>query len=161
VVVIVMGAAGAGKSAVGHALARALGCRFVDGDEHHSPESIAKMRAGLPLTDVDRAPWLARLHELIATAAGRRVSLVVACSALHERYRIVLRGALRGIRFLYLKADETTLRQRLSARTGHFASPALVSSQLAALEEPDDALTVDAARPIGEIVDAARYEFGL
>jgi gluconokinase len=160
-VIVVMGAAGAGKSSVGHALASALGCRFVDGDEHHSPESIAKMRAGLPLTDVDRAPWLARLHDLIANAVGRRESLVVACSALHERYRIVLRGNLRGIRFLYLKADEATLRERLSGRTGHFAGPALVSSQLAALEEPDDALTVDAARPIGEIVDAARYEFGL
>jgi gluconokinase len=160
-VIVVMGAAGAGKSSVGHALASALGCRFVDGDEHHSPESIAKMRAGLPLTDVDRAPLLARLHDLIANAVGRRESLVVACSALHERYRIVLRGNLRGIRFLYLKADEATLRERLSGRTGHFAGPALVSSQLAALEEPDDALTVDAARPISEIVDAARYEFGL
>ena len=156
-----MGAAGAGKSTVGDALARALGWRFVDGDEHHSPESIAKMRAGIALSDVDRVPWLASLHDVVATAAGRRESLVVACSALHERYRVVLRGALRGIRFVYLRADEATLRQRLSARPGHFAGPALVTSQLAALEEPDDALTVDATRPIAEIVDAVRYEFGL
>src|SRR2546423_5419186 len=156
-----MGAAGAGKSTVGDALARALGWRFVDGDEHHSPESIAKMRAGIALSDVDRAPWLASLHDVVATAAGRRESLVVACSALHERYRAVLRGALRGIRFVYLRADEATLRQRLSARAGHFAGPALVTSQLAALEEPDDALTVDATRPIAEVVDAVRYEFGL
>jgi len=80
---------------------------------------------------------------------------------LHERYREVLRGTLRGIRFVYLKADAPTLRDRLAKRTGHFAGPALVASQLAALEEPRDALTIDATRPVDEIVAIVGYEFGL
>ena len=156
-----MGAAGAGKSTVGGALAAALGFRFVEGDDYHSAAAVEKMRAGIALTDVDRRPWLAMLHDIIATAAGRREPLVVACSALHQRYRDTLRGDLRGVRFVFLKADEGTLRQRLSARTAHFAGPALVTSQLAALEEPADAIAVDATRPVAEIVSAVRYELGL
>jgi gluconokinase len=161
VVIVVMGAAGAGKSTVGHALADAFGLRFVEGDEYHSAAAITKMRAGVALTDADRSPWLAALHTIIAAAVGRRESLVVACSALHERYRATLRGDLHQVRFVFLKASEATLRHRLSARTGHFAGPALVTSQLAALEEPADALTLDATRPVDEIVNTVRYEFGL
>jgi gluconokinase len=160
VVVIVMGAAGAGKTTVGQALARALRWRFVEGDEYHSVEAVAKMRGGQPLTDADRRPWLAALHAVIEAAVARREPLVVTCSALHERYREVLRGTLRGVRFVYLKADAATLRERLTRRTGHFAGPALVASQLAALEEPRDAVTIDATRPVDEIVDTVRYEFG-
>jgi gluconokinase len=161
VVVIVMGAAGAGKTTVGQALARALRWRFVEGDEYHSVEAVAKMRGGQPLTDADRRPWLAALHAVIEAAVARREPLVVTCSALHERYREVLRGTLRGVRFVYLKADAATLRERLTRRTGHFAGPALVASQLAALEEPRDAVTIDATRPVDEIVDTVRYEFAL
>jgi gluconokinase len=161
VVVVVMGAAGAGKSTVGGALAAALTCRFIDGDAYHSAAAIAKMGAGVPLTDDDRAPWLASLHAAIAAATDRRQPLVVACSALHERYRLVLRGGLPGVRFVYLKTDEATLRRRLDARTGHFAGPALVASQLAELEEPDEAITIDATRPVVEIVEAVRYELGV
>jgi gluconokinase len=161
VVVVVMGAAGAGKSTVGGALAAALTCRFIDGDAYHSAAAIAKMGAGVPLTDDDRAPWLASLHAAIAAATDRRQPLVVACSALHERYRLVLRGGLPGVRFVYLKTDEATLRRRLDARTGHFAGPALVASQLAELEEPDEAITIDATRPVAEIVEAVRYELGV
>jgi len=135
VVVIVMGAAGAGKSTVGGALAAALGFRFVEGDDYHSAAAVEKMRAGIALTDADRRPWLAMLHDIIATAAGRREPLVVACSALHQRYRDTLRGDLRGVRFVFLKADEGTLRQRLSARTarlrrlGASAPPAAIASR--------------------------------
>jgi gluconokinase len=161
VVVIVMGAAGAGKTTVGQALARALRWRFVEGDEYHSVEAVAKMRGGEPLTDADRRPWLAALHAVIEAAVVRREPLVVTCSALHERYREVLRGTLRGVRFVYLQADAATLRDRLTRRTGHFAGPALVASQLAALEEPRDAVTIDATRAVDEIVDTVRYEFGL
>src|SRR5262249_11556536 len=156
-----MGAAGAGQSTVGVALARAFGIRFVEGDEYHSAAAITKMRAGVPLTDADRQPWLAALHTIIAAAVGRREHLIVACSALHERYRQQLRGDLRGVRFVYLKASEATLRHRLAARRGHFAGPALVTSQLAALEEPADAVIVDATRPVAEIVAAVGREFGL
>src|SRR3954454_20990946 len=156
-----MGAAGAGKTNVGQALARALRWRFVEGDEYHSVEAVAQMRGGQPLTDADRRPWLAALHAVVEAAIARREPLVLTCSALHERYREVLRGELRGVRFVYLKADAPTLRDRLTTRTGHFAGPALVASQLAALEEPRDALTIDATRPVDAIVDTVRYEFGL
>jgi len=161
VVVVLFGAAGAGKTTVGRALAGALGWRFVDGDDFHSPAASAKMRAGAPLTDADRAPWLAALHQAIAIAVGRREPLVVACSALRARYRERLRGGLPTIRFAYLKADETTLRRRLTERAGHFAGPALITSQLATLEESEDGLTVDATEPPERIVAAIRYEFGL
>jgi len=161
VVVILIGAAGAGKTTVGRALADALGWRFVDGDDVHSPAAIAKMRAGGALTDAERAPWLAALHQVIASAIGRREPLVVACSALRARYRERLHGDLRMVRFAYLKADEATLRRRLTERAGHFAGPSLITGQLAALEEPEDGLTIDATQPPERIVAAIRYEFGL
>jgi carbohydrate kinase (thermoresistant glucokinase family) len=161
-VVVIMGPAGAGKTTAGQALARALGWRFVEGDDYHSAASIASMRAGRPLTDADRWPWLAALHQVMTAAVERRESLVVSCSALHQRYRVALRGDLRGVRFVYLKTDEATLRSRLAARSGHFAGPSLVASQLAELEEPDaNALTIDAALRIDQIVAAVCYAFGL
>jgi gluconokinase len=155
------GAAGAGKTTVGRQLAQALGWRLIEGDDYHSPASVAKMRAGIALSDADRTPWLAALHRVIETAVSRREHLVVACSALRERYRRTLHGDLPGVRFVYLCADEPTLRRRLTARTGHFAGPALLDSQLAALEPPADALTVEATLPPRQIVDRVRYEFGL
>lgn len=158
---MIAGAAGAGKTTVGRALAEATGWTFVDADDYHSPASVAKMRAGVALTDADRAPWLASLHAAIAAAIDRREHLVVACSALRESYRRALRGDLRSVRFVYLKADEAMLRRRLAERAGHFAGPALVDSQLATLEPPTDALTVDAACSPDTIVARIRYEFGL
>lgn len=158
---MIAGAAGAGKTTVGRALAEATGWTFVDADDYHSPASVAKMRAGVALTDADRAPWLASLHAAIAAAIDRREHLVVACSALRESYRRALRGDLQSVRFVYLEADEPTLRRRLADRVEHFAGPALVDSQLAALEPPTDALTVDAACSPDTIVARIRYEFGL
>lgn len=158
---IVIGVAGSGKTTVGQALARQLAWRFVEGDDYHSPESIAKMRAGTPLNDGDRSLWLARLHAVAAAAIDRREHGVIACSALKQRYRDVLRGSLRGVRFVYLKADEPTLHRRLVERRQHFAGPSLLASQLAALEEPTDAITIDATRSAEDIAGAVRYEFGL
>lgn len=158
---MLIGAAGAGKTTVGRALAGTLGWRFVDGDDFHSPAAVAKMRAGGALTDAERAPWLAALHQVIATAIARREPLAVACSALKAGYRERLRGDLHGVRFVYLKADERTLRKRLTDRPGHFAGPSLMASQLAALEEPADGLTIDATEPPDRIVAAMRYELGL
>src|SRR5207248_2741570 len=120
-----------------------------------------KMRRGIALTDADRAPWLEALHGFIAAALDRRAHLVLACSALHERYRVALRGALEPVRFVYLKADEATLRRRLEDRAGHFAGPALLASQLAELEEPADAVVIDAAVPPEQILGTIRNEFGL
>jgi gluconokinase len=160
-VVIVLGAAGAGKTTVGRALAQQFHWRFVDADDLHSPSAIAKMRAGVPLTDADRAPWLASLHTVVATALDRREPLVLACSALKQRYRDILRGGLPNVRFVYLEADEATLAERLAHRRGHFAGPALLATQLADLEAPADALAIDATLPPDAIVDRIAYEFGL
>ena len=160
-VVILIGVAGAGKTTIGGALANRHGWRFVDGDDHHSAAAVAKMHAGAALTDADRAPWLASLHRIAAAAVDRREHVVIACSALKERYREGLRGTLRQVRFVYLKANEATLRRRLEERAGHFAGPALLASQLSDLEEPTDALIIDAMRPPQEIVDAIAWELGL
>src|SRR4029077_20343200 len=124
--VILMGVAGAGKTTIGRALADELGWRFIDGDDWHTPPAVEKMRGGGALTDADRAPWLAALHGLIAAALDRREHLVLTCSALRERYRVALRGTLLSVRFVYLKADEATLRRRLEERAAHFAGPALL-----------------------------------
>jgi gluconokinase len=161
VVVIVMGAAGAGKTTVGRALATSVGWPFVEGDSYHSPGAVEKIRSGIGLTDTDRAPWLAALHGVIANTIGRREHRVVACSALRERYRETLRDGLRPVRFVFLNANEATLRRRLETRAGHFAGPSILRSQLAELEEPRDALAIDATKPLDEIVATVRYEFGL
>src|SRR5689334_17078783 len=146
-----MGVAGSGKTLVGRALAAELGWRFEDADAYHSPANVEKMRAGTPLTDADRTPWLAALHDVVARAVDRREPLVLACSALKARYREAIAGGLRRVRFVYLAADERTLRHRLQTRE-HFAGPALLASQLATLEPPLDAVTVDATRSPQEIV---------
>jgi gluconokinase len=152
-VVIVMGVAGSGKSTVGVALAAALGWRFVDADDHHAPESVAKMARGEPLTDADRWPWLDRLRAMIVAALAADESLVVACSALKAAYRARLVGGdAQRVRFVHLTGTPEVLRARLEGRAGHFMKPGMLASQLAALEPPDDALTLDIARPVEALV---------
>jgi gluconokinase len=150
-VVVMMGPAGAGKSTVGRALAEALGCPFRDADNLHSPESIEKLRAGRRLTDEDRLPWLRRVHQEILRLASDAGG-VVACSALRQRYRAILAEGVPDVRWVYLQASPDVLRSRLSTRRGHFAGPAIVDSQLEALEPPADALTLDATLPVDALV---------
>jgi gluconokinase len=141
VIVVVMGVTGAGKTTVGRLLARALGCEFLDADDYHPAANVAKMRAGEPLTDEDRAPWLARLNELLqARAAG---SAVLACSALKQRYRDRLLAGVPEGRLVYLRGTKALIAARLEARRGHYMDPALLDSQFAALEEPADAIVAD------------------
>lgn len=156
-----MGVAGSGKTTVGRALAAELGWKFDDADQHHSPANIAKMRRGTALTDADRSQWLAELHAVVERAIDRREHLVLACSALKERYRDALRGGLRPVRFVHLEADEATLRRRLDTRTGHFVGAEILPSQLAALERPHDAVVVDAAKSPSAIVAEIRRQLGL
>lgn len=160
-VIIVMGVTGSGKTTIGTALAAELGWRFVEGDQLHPPSNVTKMHSGIPLTDADRAPWLAAVHAVVARATDRREHLVVACSALKERYREVLRGDLRTVRFVLLNLTEDVAVARVAERQGHFAGPELVPSQFAALENPTvDALTVDATLPPDRIVHIIRDAFG-
>jgi gluconokinase len=157
-VVVIMGVAGSGKTTVGVALAAALGWRFVDADDHHSAESVAKMARGEPLDDADRWPWLDRLRAIIDEALQRDGKLVLACSALKSSYRARLTGADNAgrVRFVYLAGPPELFRARLAGRPGHFMKATMLDSQLAALEPPADAITVAAASPVAQIVSEIR-----
>ncbi|HYX80825.1 MAG TPA: gluconokinase, GntK/IdnK-type [Gemmatimonadales bacterium] len=153
--VVVMGVAGAGKTAVGRALGAAVGWRFVEADDFHSAENVARMHAGVPLTDEDRAPWLEALRIELTHALHAGEHIVLACSALRHSYRVALvpqSAAIGWLQFVYLRASESLLHERLERRTGHYAGVTLLASQLQTLEEPADALWVDASRPVAEIV---------
>ncbi len=131
-VVVVMGVAGCGKSTVGKALADRLGVPYAEADDFHPPANVAKMRAGRPLDDADRAPWLDAVAEWIAGRAGR--GGVVSCSALRRRYRDRLRRADPGLFLVHLDGPRQLLAARMAARRDHFMPPALLDSQLATLE---------------------------
>ena len=143
-----MGVAGAGKSTVAEALAERLGLPFIEADDFHSPEAQAKTKRGEAMTDEDRWPWLDRLNaELRARPGGA----VIACSALGERHRARLLDGVDDARLVHLTGDPELLRSRLEARKGP-AGPELLASQLATLEPPADAITVDVATPRDEVI---------
>jgi gluconokinase len=160
-VIVVMGVAGSGKSTVGRLLARSLGWSFDDGDDFHSAANVAKMAAGTPLTEADRGPWLAALRARIVAALAANADAVVACSALRESHRQLLRVDPGHVRLVYLRGDPRTIAARLLARTGHFMKEDMLASQLAALEEVRDALVVDIDPPPEEIVRQIRVALDL
>lgn len=160
-VLLVMGVAGSGKSTVGRALAASLGWRFTDADDLHPPANLAKLSAGTPLTDDDRAPWLAALRAHIDACLASRENTVLACSALRESYRRLLQADPGCVKLVHLKGPRSLLAARLAARSGHFASPALLDSQLATLEEPPYALTLDIAAPAEMLANGIRRHYGL
>lgn len=139
-VLIVMGVVGAGKTTVGKLLAKKLGWAFADADSFHSKENVEKMRRGISLTDADRTPWLAALHDAIAKWNAEDKSVVLACSALKRSYREQL--SVGPVRFVFLKASRELILSRLRDRHGHFATESILDTQFADLEEPDDAITV-------------------
>ena len=141
--VVIMGVTGVGKTTVGQLLAQQLQARFVDADVFHPAENVEKMRAGIPLTDIDRQPWLDALNSHLRAAAAARESVVLACSALKSAYRERLRDGLPELRFVHLAGSRDLIAQRLAARSGHYMNPALLDSQFATLEPPDDALRID------------------
>ena len=155
-VVVLMGVSGTGKTEVGTRLAEALGGIFVEGDDYHPKANVAKMRSGVPLDDADRQPWLETLSREIGgwLDAGRTV--VLACSALKQRYRDILKAGRPGVRFVHLKGDADLIRARLQDRRGHYMPASLLDSQFAALEEPADAITVGIDAPPDAIVAEIR-----
>jgi gluconokinase len=163
-IICIMGVAGAGKSTVGQLLAPELRCEFLDADSLHPPVNIEKMTRGIPLTDADRAPWLAAVHARIAWSFQRRESLVVACSALKQRYRETLARGV-AITWVYLKGSEELIRARLQKRQHHFMTAQMLASQFADLEEPAEAIVLDvgvapavAVRQILNALSPARAE---
>jgi carbohydrate kinase (thermoresistant glucokinase family) len=149
--IIVMGAAGAGKSTIGPLVAARLGLPFLDADDYHDPESIAIMRTGTGLTGAQRLPWLRRLnHELRDRKA---TGCVLACSALRPEYRAILADGLDDEVFVYLAVSEKTLAARLRARMSHFVGVNLLPSQLRALQLDDDTIVVDGEQPPATVAD--------
>lgn len=165
---IVMGVSGSGKSTVGMELAARLQWPYTDGDTFHSPENVAKMAAGIPLTDTDRWPWLQAVERWITEKLRTGSNCVVACSALRRSYRDLLQNASDGIpgatvRFIFLDVDRDLLRDRLLARHGHFMHADMLDSQLTTLEPPTAAeheITIPITRDVApsstvdEIIDA-------
>jgi carbohydrate kinase, thermoresistant glucokinase family len=150
---MVMGVAGSGKTTVGELLARQLGWRFYDADAFHPPENIEKMANGIPLNDLDRAPWLNALHSLISTSLRENRPAVLACSALKESYRQRLFEDNDGVQVVYLKGSYDLLWSRLSHRKDHYMKPQMLQSQFESLEEPENALTVDVSMPVNALVN--------
>jgi gluconokinase len=152
-----MGVAGSGKSTVGTMLADAMHCPFLDGDSLHSAPNVEKMRRGMPLTDADRAPWLAAIHARLLEAFTSGRSLVVGCSALRQSYRVALAGGI-AITWVYLKGSEAVIRSRLRHRDGHYMKADMLASQFEALEEPSDAIIVEVSHPPEIIVQQVLAE---
>jgi gluconokinase len=133
-------------------LARRLGWPFLDADDFHSASNKEKMHRGIPLTDADRAPWLAAIHAELVRQNQQGSSVVLACSALKQEYRDVLHAQLE-VQIVYLRGSAAVLQEHIASRHGHFAGESLLPSQLATLEEPRDALVVDVSQTPEEIVD--------
>jgi gluconokinase len=152
---VVMGVAGAGKSVIGAALARTLGVPFLEGDLLHPAANVARMSAGIPLTDDDRHGWLTTIAAHLRRAAQDEAGLVVSCSALKRSYRALLRDRAGDVQLVFLHGTLPLVAARLAGRRDHFMPPALLESQFAALEPPgadEGAWYVDIADPPEAIV---------
>ncbi|MCU6664653.1 gluconokinase [Silvania hatchlandensis] len=157
--IILMGVSGTGKTTVGQALSQAIGAKFIDGDDLHPRQNIVKMASGQPLEDSDRLPWLDRIGDVIFSLGQKNESGILVCSALKKRYRDQLRQGNPALRFIWLTGDYDCILQRMQQRKGHFMPEALLRSQFAALEAPDesepDIVAVDIAPDVTQIVGNA------
>ena len=157
--VVVMGVTACGKSTVADAIARAVGGTHIEGDHFHSADNIARMRAGVPLSDADRAAWLTLLGEMLALAVAAGQRPVLSCSALKRSYRDILRAAVPGLGFIFLQIERGEVERRVARRRHHFMSAELVGSQFDTLENPagePDVLVVEATLPVEQISRQAR-----
>lgn len=144
---VVMGVSCCGKTTLGKALAQAAGGTFIDADDLHPAANVDKMRRGIPLQDDDRKPWLTAV--IAAAQQCRSAPVIIACSSLKVRYRHALRRGL-DCRFIHLRIDQRAAEQRARLRSGHFFDPGLIASQFETLEVPQDAITIDADKPIDQ-----------
>lgn len=153
-ILVLMGVTASGKTTIGTRLAAAEGWEYAEGDDYHSEANKAKMHAGIPLTDSDRAPWLASLHDVLMGWYRSGKSGVMACSALKQAYRDKLAAGIPAaeLRFVLLEVPKSVLAERLAERKNHYMSPALLDSQIATLETPGDAIRVNGTRAPEEIV---------
>jgi gluconokinase len=162
--VVVMGVSGAGKTTVARGISELTGLRFAEADEFHAEAHVEQMRAGIPLSDADRWPWLRALAAWMADRHAEGVSTILACSALKRSYRDVLRQGRPDVEFLHLDGTAELIRDRLNRRVGHYMPASLFDSQRAALEhlDPDESgVVLEVAAPPGELVTAAIARLGL
>jgi gluconokinase len=154
VILVLMGVTASGKTTIGTRLAALEHWEYAEGDDYHSEANKAKMHAGIPLTDADRAPWLATLHQVLLGWHRSGTSGVLACSALRQAYRDELSAGIPSteLRFVLLEVPKEVLEERLAERKNHYMSPALLESQIATLEMPKDAIRVAGDRPPDEVV---------
>ena len=157
-IVLLMGVSGVGKTTIGEALAQELGWRFLDADDYHPPQNVAKMAAGTPLDDADRRPWLARINEELLKMQSEGRSAVLACSALKASYRSRLTCGLADWKLAYLHGGFELIHSRLQERRHRYMPAALLQSQFAALEPPRDAIAVDVSGPIEASVLAIKNQ---
>ena len=148
-ILVVMVVSGSGKTTIGSLLAQRLGCEFLDGDDFHPPENVARMAAGTPLSDEDRRPWL----ELLNGKLKAKEKAVLACSALKQSYRDVLARNLPRCTFVFLNGDIELVRSRLVERRHRYMPASLLESQFAALEPPRNAIDVDVVETPERCVD--------
>lgn len=160
-ILVVMGVSGSGKSTIGKAVADRLGWEFRDGDAFHPASNVAKMKAGTPLTDDDRRPWLLAIQTAMKDAMARRESLVIACSALKQAHRELLLFGNPEVQFAHLSGSKELIAERLTARRGHFMPSTLLDSQFATLEAPTDIPGFDIALPPGRIAEEIISRLGL
>ena len=148
-IIVVMGVSGSGKTTIGEKLAARLGWPFIEGDDYHPPENVAKMAAGIPLDDADRWPWLDRLNERLRAERDA----VVACSALKESYRQRLLAGIGHARLVYLQGGKDLIAARVAARQHRYMPASLLESQFATLEPPAHAISIDVGMPVERSVE--------
>jgi ribose 5-phosphate isomerase A len=163
-ILVIMGVSGSGKSTVAEKLAARLGWSFEEGDTLHPEINIAKMHAGIPLTDTDREPWLDRVAGWIDGQRGKKEPGIITCSALKRAYRQFIIGDRPEVRLVYLRGDRDLIAEHFAGRHDHFMPASLLRSQIDTLEEPDpseDPLTIDATAPPDQIAEEIIRRLGV